>query len=153
MADKPSNHGWLQRPEMHLPYPIGRSTLNALLERWVGSPKCMDGRTKICYWAADNRRLISSDAVGVHFSEWLMTGKRPLGFMRRATVLFTTFLLMATAMAGCLDSMSSNAAPIVSFTISPSGTIKVGETVTFDASATRDPVSYTHLTLPTICSG
>jgi len=83
--------------------------------------------------------LISSDAVGVHFSEWLMTGKRPLGFMRRVTVLFTATLLLATAMAGCLETMSSNSAPIVSFTISPSGTVKVGDTVSFDASATRDP--------------
>ena len=99
----------------------------------------MDGRTKICYWAAANRRLISSDAVGVHFSEWLMTGKRPLRFMRRLTVLFTATLLLATAMAGCLETMSSNSAPIVSFTISPSGTVKVGDTVSFDASATRDP--------------
>ncbi|MDP6844271.1 MAG: PKD domain-containing protein, partial [Candidatus Thalassarchaeaceae archaeon] len=59
--------------------------------------------------------------------------------MRRATVLFTATLLLATAMAGCLETMSSNAAPIVSFTISPSGTVKVGDTVTFDASGTRDP--------------
>jgi len=65
--------------------------------------------------------------------------ERPLEFMRRATVLFTATLLLATAMAGCLETMSSNAAPIVSFTISPSGTVKVGDTVTFDASATRDP--------------
>ena len=65
--------------------------------------------------------------------------ERPLEFMRRATVLFTATLLMATAMAGCLETMSSNAAPIVSFTISPSGTVKVGDTVTFDASGTRDP--------------
>mgnify|MGYP001440013569 FL=1 len=99
----------------------------------------MDGRTKICLQGAVNRRLISSDAVGVHFSEWLMTGKRPLRFMRRATVLFTATLLLATAMAGCLETMSSNSAPIVSFTISPSGTVKVGDSVTFDASATRDP--------------
>ena len=65
--------------------------------------------------------------------------ERPLEFMRRATVLFTATLLLATAMAGCLETMSSNAAPIVSFTISPSGTVKVGDTVTFDASGTRDP--------------
>ena len=99
----------------------------------------MVGRTKSCLRVAANRRLISSDAVGVHFSEWLMTGKRPLGFMRRVTVLFTATLLLATAMAGCLETMSSNSAPIVSFTISPSGTVKVGDTVSFDASATRDP--------------
>ena len=99
----------------------------------------MDGRTKICLQVAANRRSISSDAVGVHFSEWLMTGKRPLRFMRRVTVLFTATLLLATAMAGCLETMSSNSAPIVSFTISPSGTVKVGDTVSFDASATRDP--------------
>jgi PKD repeat protein len=68
-----------------------------------------------------------------------MMDERPLEFMRRATVLFTATLLLATAMAGCLETMSSNAAPIVSFTISPSGTVKVGDTVTFDASATRDP--------------
>jgi len=83
--------------------------------------------------------LTSSDAVGVHFSEWLMTGKHFLVYMRRITVLFTATLLLATAMAGCLETMSSNAAPIVSFTINPSGTVKVGQTVTFDASATRDP--------------
>jgi plastocyanin len=68
-----------------------------------------------------------------------MMDERPLEFMRRATVLFTATLLLATAMAGCLETMSSNAAPIVSFTISPSGTVKVGDTVTFDASGTRDP--------------
>jgi len=60
-------------------------------------------------------------------------------FMRRVTVLLTATLLLATAMAGCLETMSSNSAPIVSFTISPSGTVKVGDSVTFDASATRDP--------------
>ena len=59
--------------------------------------------------------------------------------MRRAIVLLTATLFLATAMAGCLETMSSNAAPIVSFTISPSGTVKVGDTVSFDASATRDP--------------
>ncbi|MDE0707359.1 MAG: PKD domain-containing protein [Candidatus Poseidoniales archaeon] len=59
--------------------------------------------------------------------------------MRRAIVLLTAALFLATAMAGCLETMSSNAAPIVSFTISPSGTVKVGDTVSFDASATRDP--------------
>jgi len=60
-------------------------------------------------------------------------------FMRRVTVLLTATLLLATAMAGCLETMSGNSAPIVSFTISPSGTVKVGDSVTFDASATRDP--------------
>ena len=99
----------------------------------------MVGQTKICCWGAASRLSISSDAVGVHLSEWLMMDERPLEFMRRATVLFTATLLLATAMAGCIETMSSNAAPIVSFTISPSGTVKVGDTVTFDASATRDP--------------
>lgn len=60
-------------------------------------------------------------------------------FMRRVTVLLTATLLLATAMAGCLETMSGNSAPIVSFTVSPAGTVKVGESVTFDASATRDP--------------
>ena len=60
-------------------------------------------------------------------------------FMRRVTVLLTATLLLATAMAGCLETMSGNSAPIVSFTISPAGTVIVGESVTFDASATRDP--------------
>ncbi|MDG1524524.1 MAG: PKD domain-containing protein, partial [Candidatus Thalassarchaeaceae archaeon] len=59
--------------------------------------------------------------------------------MRRTIVMLTATLLLATSMAGCLETISSNSAPVVSFTISPSGTVKVGDTVSFDASATRDP--------------
>jgi len=68
-----------------------------------------------------------------------MIDERFLVYMRRTIVMLTATLLLATSMAGCLETMSSNSAPVVSFTISPSGTVKVGNTVSFDASATRDP--------------
>lgn len=99
----------------------------------------MVGQTKTSLLEVGNKPLISFDVAGAHLCEWLMMDQRPLGFMRRVIVLLTATLFVATAMAGCLETMSSNSAPIVSFTISPSGTVKVGDTVSFDASATSDP--------------
>ena len=65
--------------------------------------------------------------------------ERPLEFMRRATVLFTVTLLLATALAGCLETFASDAPPTVSMSVSPSGTVKVGDTVSFDATGSSDP--------------
>ena len=58
--------------------------------------------------------------------------------MRRFTGLMMAALLLATALAGCLDSMSSNAKPTVVMTVNPSGTVKVGQEVTFDATGSSD---------------
>ena len=93
-----------------------------------------------------NRHCFHSEAVDIHFSEWLMMDKRPLQFMRRATVLLTTCLFLFTALAGCLETFSSDSAPTVSMTVSPSGTIKVGESVQFTATGNDpdgDPLSFT----------
>ena len=68
-----------------------------------------------------------------------MMDERPLEFMRRATVLFTVTLLLATALAGCLETFASDAPPTVSMSVSPSGTVKVGDTVSFDATGSSDP--------------
>ncbi|MEE2747675.1 MAG: PKD domain-containing protein [Candidatus Thermoplasmatota archaeon] len=59
--------------------------------------------------------------------------------MRRATVLLTISLVLATALAGCLESFASNSAPVAMMNASPAGTVKVGDTVTFDASSSYDP--------------
>ena len=65
--------------------------------------------------------------------------ERSLGFMRRATVLLTVTLLLATALAGCLETFASDAPPTVKMSVSPSGTVKVGDTVSFDATGSSDP--------------
>ena len=88
---------------------------------------------------AVNRPSISSDAVGVHHSEWLMMGERALPSMRRATVLLTVTLFLATSLAGCLDTFASDGPPTVSMNVSPSGTVKVGDSVSFDATGSSDP--------------
>ena len=93
-----------------------------------------------------NRHCFHSKAVDIQFSEWLMMDKRPLPFMRRATVLLTTCLFLFTSLAGCLETFSSDSAPTVSMTVSPSGTIKVGESVQFTATGNDpdgDPLSFT----------
>ena len=50
-----------------------------------------------------------------------------------------TGLLLALPLAGCLDSFSSNQPPTVVMSISPSGTLKAQEEITFDAVGTSDP--------------
>ena len=47
--------------------------------------------------------------------------------------------MLATTLAGCLETISSNAAPTVTITISPSGTRQVGDEITFDATGSSDP--------------
>ena len=54
------------------------------------------------------------------------------------TVLITS-LLLALPLAGCLESISNNQPPTVTMTISPSGTLKAQEQVTFDATGSSDP--------------
>ena len=71
--------------------------------------------------------------------------KRALPFMRRATVLLTTCLFLFTALAGCLETFSSDSEPTVSMTVSPSGAVKVGENVQFTAQGNDpdgDPLSF-----------
>ena len=65
--------------------------------------------------------------------------KRPLPFMRRATVLLTACLFLFTALAGCLETLSSDSPPTVTMNVSPSGTVKVGDTVQFSATGSTDP--------------
>ena len=45
--------------------------------------------------------------------------------------------VLFTALAGCLETFSSDSAPTVSMTVSPSGTVKVGESVQFTATGQR----------------
>ena len=66
-------------------------------------------------------------------------GERALPSMRRATVLLTVTLFLATALAGCLDTFASDGPPTVSMNVSPSGTVKVGDSVSFDATGSSDP--------------
>ena len=65
--------------------------------------------------------------------------ERSLGFMRRATVLLTVTLLLATALAGCLETFASDTPPTVKMSVTPSGTVKVGDTVSFNAAGSSDP--------------
>ena len=89
--------------------------------------------------AAVSKHCFHSEADDFHFSEWLMMDKRPLPFMRRATVLLTASLFLFTAMAGCLETLSSDSPPTVTMNVSPSGTVKVGDTVQFSATGSSDP--------------
>ncbi len=65
--------------------------------------------------------------------------KRVLPSMRRAPVLFTTCLFLFTALAGCLETFSSDSPPTVTMNVSPSGTVKVGDVVQFSATGSSDP--------------
>ena len=65
--------------------------------------------------------------------------ERSLGFMRRVIVMLTAVLFVATTMAGCLETFASNSPPVAVIHVSPAGTVKEGETVTFDASSSYDP--------------
>ena len=62
---------------------------------------------------------------------------RALPSMRRATVLLTVALFLATALAGCLETFSSDAPPTVTMSVSPSGTVKVGDNVHFEIRYAR----------------
>ena len=64
---------------------------------------------------------------------------RALTNMRRATVLLTASLFLFTALAGCLETLSSDSPPTVTMNVSPSGTVKVGDTVQFSATGSSDP--------------
>ena len=64
---------------------------------------------------------------------------RALTYMRRATVLLTASLFLFTALAGCLETLSSDSPPTVTMNVSPSGTVKVGDTVQFSATGSSDP--------------
>ena len=64
---------------------------------------------------------------------------RALTNMRRATVLLTASLFLFTALAGCLETLSSDSPPTVTMNVSPSGTVKVGESVQFSATGSSDP--------------
>ena len=99
----------------------------------------MVGPLMIYSKAAVSKHCFHSEADDFHFSEWLMMDKRPLPFMRRATVLLTASLFLFTAMAGCLETLSSDSPPTVTMNISPSGTVKVGDTVQFSATGSSDP--------------
>ena len=76
----------------------------------------------------------------MHFCEWLMIGGLLLRYMRRATVLLVAILMLVTSMAGCLEeTLSSNSPPTTKMSVSPSGTLKVGDSVQFDATGSSDP--------------
>jgi len=59
--------------------------------------------------------------------------------MKRVLALLLATTMLASMMAGCLDSVSSNKAPTLSMSISPDGTVKVGEELTFSAAGSSDP--------------
>ena len=65
--------------------------------------------------------------------------KHALPFMRRATVLLTASLFLFTALAGCMETLSSDSPPTVTMNVTPSGTVKVGDTVQFSATGSSDP--------------
>ena len=79
----------------------------------------MVGPLMIYSKAAVSKHCFHSDADDFHFSEWLMMDKRALPFMRRATVLLTASLFLFTAMAGCLETLSSDSPPTVTMNVSP----------------------------------
>ena len=55
----------------------------------------------------------------------------------RASIL--ALLVVCLPLAGCLDSLSSNSPPTVAMNITPSGTVKAQDSVTFDAAGSSDP--------------
>lgn len=55
----------------------------------------------------------------------------------RASML--ALLVVCLPLAGCLDSLSSNSPPTVAMNITPSGTVKAQDPVTFDAAGSSDP--------------
>ena len=55
----------------------------------------------------------------------------------RASML--ALLVVCLPLAGCLESLSSNSPPTVAMNITPSGTVKAQESVTFDAAGSSDP--------------
>ncbi len=57
---------------------------------------------------------------------------------RKAISLFIILSICSIAFSGCTETFASNQPPEISMKISPSGTIKADETITFDASATID---------------
>jgi PKD repeat protein len=58
--------------------------------------------------------------------------------MRHTFAVLGLLLFMGAALSGCLGSVSSNEKPSISMSISPSGTVKVGDEVTFDATGSSD---------------
>lgn len=59
--------------------------------------------------------------------------------MRTAIALLLSVLLLATASAGCLQSFSSNKSPTVAMSVTPTGTVFVGDLLTFSAVGSSDP--------------
>ena len=64
--------------------------------------------------------------------------------MRPGLALICSALMMATAMAGCLDSAIGNSAPTVQMSIKDketgkTTTFRVGDLLTFDATGSSDP--------------
>ena len=59
--------------------------------------------------------------------------------MRRKAISFFVILSMCSiAFSGCTETFASNQPPEIAMKISPTGSIKAEETITFDASATID---------------
>ena len=61
-----------------------------------------------------------------------MATPRKLGFLM-ALVFLTPML------AGCTDLLSNNSPPTATINVDPSGTVKTGESVTFNAAGSSDP--------------
>ena len=61
-----------------------------------------------------------------------MNGMRGMGPM-------LAIMLIASAMAGCTDLLGSNSPPTATISITPSGTVKAEESVTFSAAGSSDP--------------
>ncbi len=61
-----------------------------------------------------------------------MNGMRGMGPM-------LAIMLISSAMAGCTDLLGSNSPPTATISITPSGTVKAEESVTFSAAGSSDP--------------
>lgn len=59
--------------------------------------------------------------------------------MKRVLALLLATTMLASMTAGCLDSVASNKAPTLSMSISPDGTVKAGDELTFSAAGSSDP--------------
>ena len=58
--------------------------------------------------------------------------------IKKGISFFVILVMISFAFSGCTETFASNQPPEISMKISPSGTVKAEETITFDASATID---------------
>ncbi len=75
-----------------------------------------------------------------HGDEWFMSAERSKRSMRKApTALLLCAIMLATTVAGCLQTFSSNGPPNPSMSITPTGSVRAESSVAFDSSGSTDP--------------